>query len=300
LEWLLFRQQGVISRRQVQRFLTDRVVLRKLSTGRWQRPHRGVYVTHNGQLTEQQRLWVASLATGAGRPALLGGVSALQVLGLRRLTSTAIHVLLPGARRSLAPPAGVKVHRTGRLPAEDIDAKADPPCTQAPRSVVDAASWARSDNEARTIVAMAFQQRLVGRDQIERVLRRLPTAPRRNLIHRTALDAQDGSHTISELDLVTLCRQGGLPVPSRQIIRPDATGRKRYLDAYFDEWGIRLEIDGAHHMDVDYWWDDMRRGNALAVVGEMVLRFAAWVVREHPADVVNQIRDALLAAGWRP
>jgi hypothetical protein len=300
LEWLLFRQQGVISRHQVQRFLTDRVVSRKLSTGRWQRPHRGVYVTHNGRLTEHQRLWVASLAVGAGRRALLGGVSALQVLGLRRFTSTAIHVLLPGAHRSVMPPAGVKVHRTSRLPAEDIDAKADPPCTQAPRSVVDAASWARSDNEARTIVAMAFQQRLVGRDQIERVLRRLPTAPRRNLIHRTALDAQDGSHTISELDLVTLCRRGGLPVPSRQVIRPDATGRKRYLDAYFDEWGIRLEIDGAHHMDVDNWWDDMRRGNALAVVGEMVLRFAAWVVREHPADVANQIRDALLAAGWRP
>ena len=259
----------------------------------------GVYVTHNGPLTTHQQLWVASLAAGGGSPALLGGLSALQILGLRRFSSRAVHILLPSNRRA-SPPAGVRVHRTVHLPAQDIDAKADPPCTQAPRSVVDAAGWAASDDEARTIIAVAFQQRLVGGDQIHGVLDRMPMVPRRSLIHATALDARDGSHTISELDLVALCRGHGLPVPSRQVIRTDSSGRKRYLDAFFDEWGIRLEIDGAHHMDVHQWWDDMRRTNALAVVGEIVLRFPAWVVRNRPAEVIGQLRDALLAAGWRP
>lgn len=299
-EWLLFRQHGVVSRRQALQFMSARVLWRNAASGRWRAEHRGVYVTHNGPLTQHQRLWVASLAVGSGRPALLGGLSALQVLGLRRFTSSAVHVLLPSGQRDHNPPDGVRVHRTSRLPPEDIHLRADPPCTHAPRSVVDAAQWARSDTEARTIIAATFQQRLVGGDEVERVLARMPIVGRRALILSTARDARDGSETITELDFVSLCRTGGLPVPSRQVIRKDASGRKRYLDAYFDEWGIRIEIDGAHHIHVAQWWSDMERHNDLSIQGEVLLRFPAWMLRERPEEVLAKIREALLNAGWRP
>jgi very-short-patch-repair endonuclease len=299
-EWLLFRQHGVVSRRQALRFMSSKVLWRNTASGRWRAEHRGVYVTHNGPLTPHQHLWVASLAVGSGRPALLGGLSALAVLGLRRFTSSAVHVLIPSRCRDNNPPAGVRVHRTSHLPAIDIHQRSDPPCTHAPRSVVDAAQWARSDAEARTIIAAAFQQRLVGGDEVERVLGRMPTVRRRALVLRTAKDACDGSETITELDLVSLCRTSGLPIPSRQVIRRDASGRKRYLDAYFDDWRIRIEIDGAHHMQVEQWWSDMARHNDLSVRGEVVLRFPAWMVREQPNDVVATIRDALISAGWHP
>jgi hypothetical protein len=97
-ERLLLRKQGVVSRSQIVRFATDKVVPR-LATGRWQRPHRGVYVTHNGPLTAHQQLWVASLAVGGGRPHRWAACPALRVLGRRRFNSRAIHVLLPSARR---------------------------------------------------------------------------------------------------------------------------------------------------------------------------------------------------------
>src|SRR5262245_20152226 len=201
----------------------------RVSGNRWNAVHRGVYVTHNGPVTAQQRLWAASLAAGAGEPALLGGLSALGVLGLRRFDSDLVHVLLPSDRRDHDPPMGVVVHRTVHLPPEDIHATGSPPCTRAARSVIDAAQWARSVDEARAIIAISFQQRLIAGDRIERKLTQMPVVRRRALIRRTAIDARGGSHTLSELDLVGLCRRHGLPEPTRQVVRPDRSGRMRYL-----------------------------------------------------------------------
>jgi hypothetical protein len=222
------------------------------------------------------------------------------VSGLQRFAGDAIHVVIPAAHLDTNPPDGVRVHRTSVLPAADIDARADPPCTRPPRSVVDAARWARTDREARTIIAVCFQQRLVSGDEIRAVLDRLTRVKRRALIRSTVADAADGSETITELDLVRVCRDGGLPVPSRQVIRTDSSGRKRYLDAYFDEWGIQVEVDGMHHIEADQWWNDMRRHNALSVRGEVLLRFPAFLLRDAPAEVLTELRTALLAAGWLP
>jgi very-short-patch-repair endonuclease len=297
---LLRRQNGVVSRRQALRFTTAKVVDWRIASGRWQRVHRGVFVTHSGPLTEQQRLWAASLAVGAGRPALLGGLSALIAHGLRRFDSRHIDLLLPTRRRDRNPPPGIRVHRASRLPATQINGWMGPPATTPPRAVVDAAQWATTDVEARTIVAISFQQGLVKGDEVDRVLAGLPVVPRRSLIGRTARDAQDGSHTLTELDLVELCRAAGLPVPSRQVRRRDASGRTRFLDAVFEEWGIRVEIDGSHHMSADEWWQDMIRHNDLSRRGEVVLRFPAWLVRDRPAAVIATLRRALMDAGWSP
>jgi very-short-patch-repair endonuclease len=300
LGWLLFRQCGVISRRQALVFLTPTVLLRRVATGPWRVAHRGVFVAHTGPLSDEQRQWIAVLAAGAGHPAYLGGLSALIGLGLRAFTAPRIDVVLPARRRDHDPPPGVVVHRTTRLPAADLSSASPLPCTSAPRSVVDAAAWAASDSQARAIVAASFQQRLVGGDEVERVVARLPRSRRRALVLATARDAAGGSHALAEIDLLTLCRRAGLPLPSRQVQRRDATGRLRFLDAYWADWGVHAEVDGAHHMDVQQWWADMRRHNDLWIAGDRQLRFPAWLVREHSAEVATQIRAALLAAGWQP
>lgn len=49
--------------------------------------------------------------------------------------------------------------------------------------------------------------------------------------------------TLAEIDLARLCRRFGLPVPSRQERRRDASGRVRYLDAYWPEWGLHGRLD---------------------------------------------------------
>jgi hypothetical protein len=297
LTTLLFVQDDVISRRQALRHMSGDALRHRLATGRWQTAHPGVYVAHSGPISADQRRWIAVLAAGSGRPALLGGVSALQQVGFRWRHGGGIHVVLPAGRREGNPPPGVVVHRTSHLPLGDVHRVALPPCTLPPRSVVDAAQWAPTDDRAREVIAAAFQQGLVIRQEVDGGLARLPRAKRRALIAATALDAEAGSHSLPELNFVGLCRGGGLPKPTRQVIRTDRRGGRRYLDVLFEEWKVQVEIDGAQHTDVGQWWADMRRQNDLWISG---VRFPAWVVRERPNDVIAQVRAALIAAGWRP
>ncbi len=79
-------------------------------------------------------------------------------------------------------------------------------------------------------------------------------------------------------------------------MRRDGNGRRRWLDAYWDEARVAVEVDGLWHMDAVAWWDDMRRGNDLTISGLRVLRFPAFVVRDEPGFVAAQIRSALRGA----
>jgi very-short-patch-repair endonuclease len=162
---------------------------------------------------------------------------------------------------------------------------------------VDAASWARTDREARTVIAMAFQQRLVGLREVSDVLGAMPRAKRRQLAWTASLDAAGGAESLGELDLAALLRQHGLPSPTYQKVRVDASGHRRYLDAYFDEYGVHVEIDGAHHLDATQAWLDYDRQNQLWMSGECVLRFPAWLLRDQPHKVVADIRRALMDRG---
>jgi len=259
LDLLLFRQDGVLSRRQALRVMPE----------------------------------------GRGRPAPLAGLSALVAHGLRGYASDRVHVCLPGDMHCPSGLPYLVVHRTRRLGPVDLHGT-PPPRTAPARSVLDAAQWAANDDLARTIIAAAFQQRLADAEGMRDALGRLTRVARRDVIVATINDAADGSESLSELDFLRLCRQNGLPVPTRQAEVRDAVGRRRYRDAYFEAWRVHVEIDGAQHMEVSNWWRDMRRQNEVWTAGDRVLRFPAWAVRNDPAGVAATVRAALVAAGWHP
>jgi very-short-patch-repair endonuclease len=300
LTCLLYVQHGTVSYRQALAHMSRATLRHLVDSGRWRRIHPGVFVAHNGSVTVDQRRWVASLAAGGGTPAVIGGRSALAVHGLKGFEPSRIEVLLPAGRREGNPPANVVVHRTRNLPPEDVYRLGRPPCTTAARAVVDAAAWAGSEREAATVIAMAFQQRLVGLGEIEAVLARTPNIRRHRLIRTTSADAAGGAHSLAELDVVRLLRGARLPLPTRQHVRVDRDGRRRYLDLYFEPWRLHVEIDGGHHADPRQAWADMERQNAVWASGDRVLRFPSWLVRERPTTVVAAIRAALVAGGWRP
>ncbi|WBB73268.1 DUF559 domain-containing protein [Micromonospora sp. WMMD1128] len=297
LTWLLFRQDDVLSLGQALAHLTRKAIRHRVATGRWRQAHRAVLVAHNGPVGSAQLRWIAVLA--AGPTALLGGITAAQAGGLRGFPDRVVHLLLPATCRRAPLPAGVRAHRTTHLLDEDVVYVGQPPRTAAARSVVDAAQWAPSDGQARAIVAAAFQQRLVGGDDLHEVLDRMPRVRRRRLILSTATDATGGAHSLGELDLLRLVRSAGLPEPTRQLVRRDAAGRRRYLDAYFEEWRVHVEVDGGQHLDPAHAWADMRRQNELWVEGDRILRFPSWALRTEPEAVIAQIPAALRAAGWR-
>lgn len=299
LDFLLFVQDGVISRRQALGHLSEAAVRHRIASGRWQVACPGVYLTHSGPMTVHQCLWVASLAVGRGRPALVGGSSALTVLGMRGLPARPVHVLISAEHQHRRPPPGVAVHRTRHLPREDQHRLGRPPCTMPARSVIDAAQWARSEQDAVAVIAAAFQQRLVAAVDMAPVLARMTRLKRRRLIVAAVADAAGGAESVAEVDFARLCRQHRLPEPSRQAVRVDSTGRRRYRDVYFDDWRLHVEIDGAQHMEVRAWYADMRQQNEIVIAGERLLRFPAWMIRHKPDEVLAQVHAALAAAGWR-
>jgi hypothetical protein len=283
---------GIIGRRRLGWLMRD---------GQWQVPVPGVVVAHNGPLSDVQWRWVAVHSAGTG--AVLAGCAAAVAGGLRTRLTGPLDVLIPGNRRAdrrLDRLDGVRVHRTGRLPDKDLLLVRRPPRTSMARSLVDAAQWARSDDEARAIVAAGCQQRLVRPEDIQETVDRMPRARRRALVIDTVRMAVGGATSVPEIEFCRLCRRYGLPSPDRQVVRRGKDGRPRYLDAYWLRYRLLVEIDGAWHTDADAWWADMRRQNELWIAGDRVLRFPAWLVRAHPAAVAAQLHAALAAAGWDP
>jgi hypothetical protein len=117
---------------------------------------RGVLITHNGPLT-------AVFAAGPG--ALLAGLPAARESGLRFGEAGPIHILVPSShgypdlrRRLPLDLPGVVVHRSSLLPDDHVQV-GRPTRTTLPRSLLDAAQWARTDDTARAMVAAGFQQR---------------------------------------------------------------------------------------------------------------------------------------------
>jgi hypothetical protein len=297
LEWLRFQQSDVVSWQQVTEEVGGTTVKRRVTRERWQRPQRGTVVVHSGPLSRQQRIWAAVLA--AGRGAVCAGLTAAHLDGLRGYERPAIDLLIPAGRR-LRPLPGVRVHRTSVLPAEHVRWQGTPPRTVMARSIVDAAAWARTDDDARAVVAAAIQQRRALPEEVEGVLATMPRSRRRALVLETVRLAAGGAHSLSEVNLAALCRRFGLPQPDRQVPRIDASGRQRYLDAYWPKWRLHVEIDGSWHLEVRTWWADMQRQNDLWIAGERVLRFPAWALISEPVRVAEQLQSALIAAGWRP
>jgi hypothetical protein len=302
-EWLSFEQSGVLTTPQAVRLVGRGVVRSHLRLGRWRRICRGILLTHNGEVNHDQQLWVAVLAAGPG--ALLAGAAAAAEGGVRHLRVPMLNVLIPAARGSTERIAGlpmdmpaVRVHRSRILPPEHHQV-GRPPRTVIARSVVDAAVWARTPDEARTVLAAACQQRRVMPEEVRDVLAVLPSVRRRSLIRTTLADIEGGSQALSEIDFGRLCRRFHLPPPDRQERRKDASGRNRYLDAYWREWHLHVEVDGSHHMDVRHWAADMLRQNEVWIAGDRILRFPAWLIRTEPAQVADQLLVALRAAGWR-
>ncbi len=191
LSAILTRQDGLITWQQARQQLSEKTVRHRVRTGRWRRVHRGLYLTGDGEVTEQQRLWIASLGAGNGQPALLAGTTALRLLGLDRPPGGGpIDVLVHSSRPDRDPPPAVRVHRTRRLSSVDQCPTIGPPCTTAARALVDAVEWAEDTLAAMLVLGAVHEQRLVSSAQIRPVLARLPRLSRRELIEEIVFEGE--------------------------------------------------------------------------------------------------------------
>jgi very-short-patch-repair endonuclease len=271
----------------------------RVTSGRWQRPCRGVVVAHSGPLTQRQRLWVAILWAGPG--GVLAGLTAAALDGLEGFPVAQIHVLVPAHRSVRKEPPGLPValHYSTALTSDDVHPLREPRRTRVARSLVDAAAWMSSDRGAQAVLAAGVQQRLVRPQDLLAVVAANRRLPRRTMISATLDDIAGGAQALSELDLTRLVRRYRLPEPDRQAPRRDSAGRRRWLDAVWEAAKLIVEVDGIHHLDVAQYWADMDRDNDFTLDDYRVLRFPAFAVRYRGGYVAGQIRGALGAAPGR-
>jgi hypothetical protein len=296
LEDLSDQQTQVAHRRQLRDCgLTRSGVAAQLRARRWQAVGPVVVVLHNGPLTTEQKRWATVLS--AGRRAALAGRTALEEAGLKRWESAAVQVLVPvGGDVPQLPGIAIEVHRTRRDEAYRLKIVGSPPRTAIERSALDAASWSDSPRACAGILAAVVQQRLSTASRLIAALEKGGPVRHRPLMRHTLQDIEGGAQALTEIDIGKLCRSEGLNVTARQSVRLDAQGGRRYLDGIVTaENGkqVAFEVDGAVHLLVRTYWEDMMRSNELFIAGVGQLRFPSYAVRAEGAVVVDQFRRAL-------
>ena len=301
LAGVIDEHEGVLSAATALRYMTEKQLRCRVTSGRWQKPSRGVVVAQSGPLTDRQILRVALLR--AGPRAALAGLTAARLDGFKGFDDKApfvdrpIYLLIPYGYKRRIPPLGLTVvtHYSQFLGDADVHPMRHPRRTRIARSLIDAAAWMPTERGSMAILAAGVQQGLARADDLRRVTDRLETLRRRKLIVAALNDIAGGSQAISELDFLRLVvRPFGLPEPSRQSARRDRRSRRRWIDAAWDDGKIAVEIDGAQHTeDPLQRWDDMERDIDLTLDGYHTLRFPAWLVRHNPGYVARRIRDAL-------
>jgi hypothetical protein len=214
LDRLLFRQDEVITYRQARGYLTESAVRHRVRSGRWRAVHRNVYVTHRGPLSVDQRLWIAVL--GCGPDSALAGMTAATRCGLTGFAGNGIHVIRPARLRTVTSPTGVVVHRSTSLGPQDVNWRGAPPYTTQARSLVDAAAWATSQDQARAVIAAGYQQRLVGGEEIHTVVHRLDVYYERWSVQ---VEIDGGQHLEIRAYWADMARQNDLWIAGDRLLR---------------------------------------------------------------------------------
>ncbi len=269
-----------------------------VAAGRWRDvPGRGV-VLDTGPVVVHDR-WSLQLVQ-VGPSARLGGVTALQAVGLTGFVELLTHIWVPkGAEKSRPTSPDVRLHETRRW-SVDRDATMSP----VPRSVpvvatVQGALWARTLTQGALVLAMAVQQRLVRAADVRERLELVRRHPYRRLLLLVLGDIADGSHSMPELDFLRLCRAHGMPDPDRQVERLRQDGR-RYLDARWGAYGLVVEVNGLGHERLDRVVADDIRMVALRADGDEAVQVTSTTLRLEPAAFFEAFTRLLRARGWTP
>jgi hypothetical protein len=115
---------------------------------------------------------------------------------------------------------------------------------------------------------------------------------------RAALPLVDGgAASPKETWLRLLLIDADLPVPTTQIPVLDGSFPVAFVDMGWQKYKVAVEYDGDHHRsDRRQYAKDQRRLRKLEGMGWIVIRVIA---EDKPDDVVERVRVALLARGWR-
>jgi len=264
--------------------------------GRWQEPLPGVFVSHSGPLTREER-WHAALWF-AGPGAALSHRSALVACGARAEELTT-RVRASGVRGDYCLPAEgglvevtvpqghhlrsrgfAVVHQSRRPVGEPLVLGHIPVCRPA-RAAVDVGITSSRRRDVDHVIADVLQRGLCTVPELEveaaALGRRLTS-----WLRMAVGDARRGMRSVGEADLRRAIVVAGVPEPDwgAAIETPSGT---YFVDAYWRHAGVAAEADGAaFHLSAGDWGADLKRQNAIHSVGVRLFRFPVRRLRAEP------------------
>jgi len=274
------------------------VVYRIQPGGRWQRLLPGVVLMHRGQPTDRERL-IGALAY-AGPGAVITGMAALRLYGLRTAMPRAVHVLVPHGRRKHNHGFAV-IERTRRPPTGgEVIHRRGLPLAPLARAVVDACRRLEGRNAVRDLVSDAVQNHGLTlatlRNEIHLAARQRTALPRAVLA-----EMGEGVRFAAEARARELIRERGLPEPVYNVEVLDDDGAVIAIpDGYYPDLACGYEIDSRRwHMSPDSYEATTRRRGRAARYGIILVSVTPARVFEDPDGFLADLAGVLATASRR-
>lgn len=295
---LLSRQSGVVSRRQLHDASLQPHDLKRLLRRRdLVRLHDGAFLHHTGTPTWLERAWAGVLLAW---PAALCGDSALRAAdgpGRSRRDDRIIHIGID-RERSLAVPAGYRLHRLARFDAK-VQWNTSPPRVRIEEALLDVASGTSDDFDAIATLADAISARRTTAGRLAEHLASRPRVPRRAFLRDVLDDLDHGTCSVLEHGYLSRVeRPHGLPDAARQV--RDSLSGPVYRDVVYADLEQIVELDGRlWHDSVEGRDADLDRDLEAAVDRQGTVRLGWGQVFSRPCRTAVRIGGLLTARGWQ-
>jgi hypothetical protein len=289
------RQCGIITRAQaITAGGSRRMIDWRISQGRWDVVHKGIYRLVGTEPTWMQKLVVVSFAGGDGT-VVSHRASAAQ-LQFPDFAKDIVEVTMPRVRRR-ARPADSIVHHAD-VPGMDTFRQGPLRFTNAARTIIDLAAVVPQDL-VELALDDALNRNMLSLRWINRRLTALSPRPGVTMLRALLKDRDDGQATprsVMERKFLRIFREAGLPEPVRQYPIYDDEGLIGVADFAYPEFGIVIEALGFKwHGRRERWERDIGRRNRMHALGHVVLEATSKDLWD-PTRFIATVRHML---GWK-
>lgn len=292
---LASRQDDVVTTADLRRLgLDEPWVRRRVDAGLWQRVHRGVFVPHPQPPSWRTRARAALAHAGPG--AVLSHASAGHLHELVAKPPWVIDVSVPAARQ-VPPTRGVRYRRRRTMPA--VVASGGLVHVDLPDTVLDLLAETRSVDTAIGTLCDAVRTG-VHPAAVRAAMADRPWLPGRGLLTELLGEVDVGIESpLESRYLRDVERAHGLPGGARQE-RQVVGGLWIRADCIYEEYGVRVELDGALAHAGGATAADVWRDNAVLLArSQLTLRYRWLHVGATPCATAHQVALALRSGGWR-
>jgi len=289
------RQQGVVTRRQLLASgLTDRMIEGRLTSGRLERLHRGVYRV-GSILGSREMRYAREMAAvlSCGRDAWLSHRSAAWLWDLRPRPTTGTPVEVAIADRSVRTRSGIHPRRTDRLTPGETTIRHGIPVTSPARTLRDLSEVVDASDLKRAI-SRAIRLEWIDEDDLVALVGRHRGRPGSPNLRAVVGSRRPGLVTLSDAEDVFLDLVTGAQLPEPEL-NVKVCGHT--VDAFWRAEGLVVEVDGfAFHRSRDMFESDRSRVADLAAAGVRTVRVTWRQITREPTATIVKIAQALARA----